>query len=265
MFAKLLKQEWRATRNVIGLLCVIILLSGLFIGLSTGYISNRLTDSAPWVETLCVIVTMVCFLAVGVCCAAGVIYLICHYYQSRFTHQGYLTFTLPVTQHQLLLSGMVNIILGAALVVLCACLAAALALGLIVLAIPENAMMWKELTQEFGMLWDMLWQSLGAYGGTLLHFLASGLVYALSSLILLMLAVTVGAIIAKKHKLLATAAVYYGIHIVQSTLLIVFLPTSPATGFTALLNTTLVISLLLAVAGYFLMYHLTTKKLNLTD
>lgn len=262
MFAKLLKQEWRATRGVIGLLCAIILLSGLFIGLSTGYISDRVVDSALWLEALCATVTMVCFLAVGVCCAAGVIYLICHYYQSRFTHQGYLTFTLPVTQHQLLLSGMVNIILGTVLVVLCACLAAALALGLIVLAIPENALMWQELMEEFGMLWDILWQSLGEYGGTVLHFLACGLVYALSSLILLMLAVTIGAIIARKHKLLATAAVYYGIHIVHSTLLSVLLASS-TNGIAPLLNTTLVTSALLALGGYFLMYYLTAKKLNL--
>lgn len=265
MFAKLLKQEWRATRNVIGLLCAIILLSGLFIGLSTGYLSGQLPDSAAWVETLCAVVTMVCFLAVGVCCAAGVIYLLCHYYQSRFTHQGYLTFTLPVTQHQLLLSGMVNIILGTVLVVVCACLAAVLALGLIVLSIPENALMWKELMEEFGMLWDMLWQGLGEYGGTVLHFLASGLVYALSNLVLLMLAVTIGAIIAKKHKLLATAAVYYGIHIVQTTMLTMLLVSPLTTGFTALLNTTLISSALLSLTGYFLMYHLTTQKLNLTD
>ena len=32
MFAKLLKHEWRATRGVIGLLCVIILIAGLTIG-----------------------------------------------------------------------------------------------------------------------------------------------------------------------------------------------------------------------------------------
>lgn len=261
MFAKLLKQEWRATRNVVGLLCVLILLSGVFIGLSTGYLSGRVDSTLQWLETVCVLVTMVCFLVVGVSCAAGLIYLVYHYYESRFTDQGYLTFTLPVTGHQLLLSGIVNILLGTVLVLLSAVVAMAAALGLMLLSLPLE---WGRILEETRYLWQTLRPILVECGADFMKLLVTGVIYGLSQLVLLLLAVTVGAIIAKKHRLLATAGVYCGIGLARSILLCGLLGSSAVTGsITTLVNTTLLLSALLAVGGYFLMYFFTGKRLNL--
>ena len=46
MFAKLLKHEWRATRSIIVLLCVIILISGLTVGGVMHYMLKTETQQA---------------------------------------------------------------------------------------------------------------------------------------------------------------------------------------------------------------------------
>lgn len=264
MFAKLLKQHWRSTRGVLGLLCAIILISGVALGLSVRFLTDW-SDTAQWLETVFVIVVMFCFLAVGICCASGLIYLLYHYYQTRFTDQGYLTFTLPVSQHQLLLSGVTGVVLGNLLVLLTAAVAVALAMGIMVLSIPENLQALGMLRQEFGMLWHSLWEALGSYGGTLLKFVGLAVVFGLSEVVLLMLAVTCGALIAKKHPLLMTAVVYYGIRAAQTVFYgIVTASTFLAGTTSALLTTMALTSLAILLGGYFLMYHLTSRKLNLT-
>ena len=129
MFTKLLKHEWRAIRGVIGLLCVIILISGLTIGGVANYMARASEADARTMvseagtlvsveetgshtaEVICVLLVMVSVIAVAVCCAGSVFYVIWRFYESRFTDQGYLTFTLPVKNHHIFLSAFLNIVI----------------------------------------------------------------------------------------------------------------------------------------------------------
>lgn len=277
MFAKLLKHEWRATRGVIGLLCVIILISGLTIGgvmcrvvtadevvieLNEDTVSSE-TAMSDMEEVICVLLIIAGVMAVAVCGAASVFVVIYRFYKSRFTDEGYLTFTLPVSNHQILLSSFLNSIFGVALVMLACFAAVVIAGGMFVLAINSTqTIIWADVW----VAWDEVWQQLvesfwkNADQFALLGF--SGIAGAFAELILLMLSVTIGALIAKKHKILAAVGVYYGIGMVQSFAysMIVF-----STGnVNLLLALPGLMSLFLALAGYFLMYWLTSKKLNLT-
>ena len=93
----------------------------------------------------------------------------------------------------------------------------------------------------------------------------SGIVGAFSELILFMLAVTIGALIARKHKILAAVGVYYGIGMLQSFVMsMLLLNATTSEDVNVLLASPGVTGLLLAVSGYFLMHWLVTKKLNLT-
>ena len=106
MFTKLLKNEWRASRKTIGLLCAVILISGLLIGsasLGLFYMAENTGSDALFV--LLTILVVVCVVAVALSCAASVFYALWRFYRSRFTEEGYLTYTLPVNHHQLMLSG----------------------------------------------------------------------------------------------------------------------------------------------------------------
>ena len=89
-----------------------------------------------------------------------------------------------------------------------------------------------------------------------------------SELMILMLSVTIGAIIAKKHKVLAAIGVYYGIgvglSIVGSIAMMgtVFTKAEAAIPGT-LLGLSALMGLLLFLGSYFLTHYLMDKKLNL--
>lgn len=121
MFAKLLKMEFRSTWNVLGILCLSLVGAGLLGGVAIRYLEGA---SAPkqWLEVLCTLAITAAVLFFVVCGVAALIVQIVRFYRSRFTDEGYLTFTLPVTTHQVLLSSFltsaVNLIAVAAVSVI---------------------------------------------------------------------------------------------------------------------------------------------------
>lgn len=99
MFAKLLKMEFRSTWNVLGILCLSLVGAGLLGGVAIRYLVGA---SAPkeWLEVLCTLAITAAVLFFIVCGVAALIVQIVRFYRSRFTDEGYLTFTLPVTTHE---------------------------------------------------------------------------------------------------------------------------------------------------------------------
>ena len=282
MFTKLLKHEWRATRGVIGLLCIIILISGLTIGGVANYMARAsgadarmmvseagtaiaVEDNASHTaEVICVLLVTVGVIAVAVCCAGSVFYVIWRFYESRFTDEGYLTFTLPVNNHQILLSSMLNSIFGVLLVIAAAAVAVLLAFALFLLALPVN-LIWADVAVSFEKFMAELWDSCVKNWDVLVSVGISAVLAGLSQLILFMLSVTVGSILAKKFRLLAAVAVYYGISIVRSFICgIGFIFTAETTmDMMQVFSMYDVVALITVVGGYFLMYYLIDKKLNL--
>ena len=92
----------------------------------------------------------------------------------------------------------------------------------------------------------------------------------LAEIVVLMLSVTIGSVIAKKHKILAAVGCYYGINLVISfvsgicSLAMAFAAEVNAGWIMGLFGSNAVLLLVVAVAGYFLMHFLADKKLNLT-
>ena len=107
-------------------------------------------------------------------------------------------------------------------------------------------------------------EGLEGHGSQVALLLWSALVSAVSQLLLLMLAVTIGALIAKKHKILAAIGVYYGIGLLESFCYsAVAMSAFPTENVNTLLASPSVMGVVLAVVSYFLMYWLTSRKLNL--
>ena len=240
MFAKLLKHEWRATRGIIALLCVIILISGLTIGGVTYYMvkseakqANNVSvdglsivleaeeDAMPELTmVLCILLITAGVIAIVVCCAGSVFFLIYRFYKRCFTDEGYLTFTLPVNNHQILLSSLVNCILGQLLVIAAAILAIAIVFGMFLLLINSiETIVWADVWTSWDVIWQQLWSSFVKNIDQFALVGFSAVFGALSELVVLMLAVTIGAMIAKKHKILAAFGVYYGINMASSFLM----------------------------------------------
>lgn len=261
MFAKLLKMEFRSTWNVLGILCLSLVGAGLLGGLAIRYLEGA---SAPkqWLEVLCMLAVIAAVLFFVVCGAGALIVQIVRFYRSRFTDEGYLTFTLPVTTHQVLLSSFVTSAVNLIAV------AAVGAVGLILMglcAIPNFEILRdgiEILGQGMSELWARLTRAdvLQATGLLLLNVIAA----FSNELILIMLSVTIGSLVAKKHKILAAVAFYYILHVVDLTFTgvsMVKLAGSPNS--LRLLGLLAIVNLAIAVAGYFLMYFLVDKKLNL--
>ncbi len=260
MFAKLLKQEWRGCRQVLGILCAIILGSGVTIGLCGVYLNWLEGQTGEKNYTLSIILMFAAFLALGICSAGGFLYLIWRFYQSRFTDEGYLTFTLPVTNHHLLLSAVLNILRGS-LAVFLAVLGALFLAALTFLLVYAPTVNWTGLLQAvFHWLPELLDS---VYWPDCLLLLASALMGIISSVVTLMLSVTIGSILAKKHHLLMAVAVYYGIGLLQSWgFLMLATQTVVFTG--QFIYYPLVTGLVTSLAGYWIMYWLQEKNLNLT-
>lgn len=265
MFAKLLKKEWRSSRKVIGLLCVIILISGVLIGTSafTMVKWQQGFEGREVLGTVLGVLVMACIVAVALSCAASIVYVLCRFYNSRFTQEGYLTYTLPVSNHGLMLSSILMSTLEILLVLVTAGVAVVLALGIFALALT-----WGQVDAES---WAYLWRcagemlgEVGRHGGEIGSVLLFLLLFGLSHLLTLMLAVTVGGMAARKHPILMAVVVYYGIGLVKSIIGgIDLLSSYGSLSFLGSLGRMDVLNLLVIAGSYFLMYWLTEKKLNL--
>lgn len=275
MFTKLLKHEWRATKGILALLCVIVLIAGLTIGCTMHYIiwndqngtvvnMNDAGIATKFVSVACVLLIMAGVGAVAICSAGSLFFLIFRFYKRCFTDEGYLTFTLPVTTHQILLSSLVNTILSEIIMIAAVCLSVGIAAVLFLATFPEN-LIWADVSVGLKEAFSQMWASLAEHIDVLASMTVTGIIGALSELIVLMLAVTIGALIAKKNKILAAVGVYYGIGIVQS-FVFTFVNLSVWDKHTVLgfFSVTSLTSLVIGIGGYFLMHYLVDKKLNLT-
>ena len=284
MFAQLLKNEWRSTRGVIGMLCVIILACGLTIGGIANFImrwevsngdmiqvgetaiyveeTGAAPQISPFVVTVCTLLFMTAFMAVVICCAASVFVVIWRFYKSRFSDEGYLTFTLPVNHHQLLLSSILNSLFGIVLVFLAAAAAVVLSCILLLMGFPMD--FWPEAAGAVGRAFGTLMESMEGNWLIFWKVLGTMLLSGLHQIVVLMLAVTIGAMIAKKYKLLAAVGAYYLIGLVQVIVQMVVMANSVLSeNIGTLFAGFNWIALLTILGGYWLMYYLTSRKLNL--
>lgn len=265
MFGKLMKAEWRASRRVIGALCAVVLISGALLGLLGNLLLRE--SSGSWqlpgfVNVLFSLLSVAAVLAVALSLAASVFYALWRYYRSRFTEEGYLTYTLPVNNHQLMLSSILASVLEILLVGLATVAAVAIAFGIFAVGLP-----WNEVDSSF---WGQMWSRCGEllHGlrpvvGDVLLVLLNMVLMCLATLLTLMLAVTIGATAAKKHPVLLAIAVYYGLSLVRMAACLnaadaAYLSSGAALAALAGVNAAA------TLIAYFWMYYLTSRKLNLS-
>lgn len=261
MFGKLMKAEWRASRRVIGALCTVVLISGALLGLLGNLLLRE--SSGSWqlpgfVNVLFSLLSVAAMLAVALSLAASVFYALWRYYRSRFTEEGYLTYTLPVNNHQLMLSSILASVLEILLVGLATVAAVAMAFGIFAAELPWNEVDWGLVGRRF----EELLHGLRPVVGDVLLVLLNMVLMCLATLLTLMLAVTIGATAAKKHPVLLAIAVYYGLSLVRMAACLnaadaAYLSSGAALAALAGVNA------VATLIAYFWMYYLTSRRLNL--
>lgn len=273
MFTKLLKHDFKATWGVLGLLSLIILGAGLLGGTALRYLIYMSMEESEFsiLILMCVLALIGAVISIAICGAGSMFVLIGRFYKSRFTDEGYLTFTLPVTSHQILLSSLANSAIGMLITGAAAVIAVAIIVGMGITA-PGLEIQLGDVVTEFSRIFQDMADAMGiGKGGYIALTTLGGIVSFFYELIILMLAVTIGAQIAKKHKILAAFGVYYGIQMGMSfisaifgaVLMIAMMRTADSVMIWSMVFPS-VLGLLIGIFAYFLMHYLVTKKLNLT-
>ena len=121
MFTKLLKYEFRAQRKLLSILSLSALgagiIGGLMMWLITGsdVIYGSFTTENDFAAAMLISFSTTLMLgaifAIIAYIVAVYILLLYRFYKHHFSDEGYLTFTLPATTHQILLSSILNIII----------------------------------------------------------------------------------------------------------------------------------------------------------
>jgi hypothetical protein len=270
MFAKLLKHEWRDSSRIL----TIFSLAALGAGAAAGFILRFLNENASrlaqdpesgWVSAVLVIVMVFVVFGLLAYALGSRILLLYRFYKSKFTDEGYLAFTLPVKSRQIFLASLVNqliwgLISGLVLIF-------ALGLMFLICAVGQEIPL-REMAQEIREGFSMSDFPKDYMAVTVLAGLVGGVAGYVTSLT----CVVIGAVIAKRHKILAAFGTYYVLSMVTGVL------SSAATSVltrsvvsSALLEETMVTAqwinmggqVALALAGFFLSTYLMEKKLNL--
>lgn len=283
MFAKLLKYEWKATGRLLGILSLAAALAGASGAASLHFILNYATgasssadEAEQMVEAIAIsglsMLLLFVILALAAYYAGTQIVLLYRFYKSKFTDEGYLTFTLPVRNQQIVLSSWVNMLIWSAIS------------GLIVAA-SSVAMVFvirrgmEQLFTDIGAIdapmdifGDIFKDAVAQYGaGYYIMNVFSAVINWLIAPLIMMTCITVGAVGAKKHKILLAITIYYGYSmlsgIVKTVVSAVVEILALTTGTQALTELTVtanvLIQLLLGVLCWILTNYLMRRKLNL--
>ena len=275
MFSKLLKHDWKSNSVLLGILSLCALgagVLGIFVvrGMirleKTAENANAAALGATGLDSL--LSFIVIFLAIYLVAVQFI--NIIRFYKSRFTDEGYLTFTLPVNVHQIFLSSFLHILLWLVISV-----AVVIASAFMIIVIGG----WETLQETAGILQDNLTDTsdtLANYPGYETYQLLSTIATICSvvyNLVLIMTSITLGAVLAKKHKILAAIGMYYGINIVvglvTSILDVIPTLTENSTYYESydytntILGITIGLHVVLTTAFYFISTGLMKKKLNL--
>ena len=219
MFRKLLKYDLKAIYRIWCIMAAVLmgvtLLSSLCLRISVDKMFNAGEEvgALTAIFFLFSVLTFIVYMAVLSISSAATTLLNClRFYQNCYTDQGYLTFTLPDTRRQLLLSKTVNAVIWQTAQILLIFLSLGIFFLIFWPAIAGAGVPFPQLGQLFSMLqisggWFV------AYLPTLLLCAVAASVYSIS---FLFLCITLGSVIFKKHKLIGAVGVYLGFNFVIS-------------------------------------------------
>lgn len=225
MFRKVLKYDFRAVGRLWWILALsvtwISILGAFVLRFMISYFANDMAEFNLIVEMMVIggIIFLVgSFIAIGASGLLSQLLVYYRFYKNFFTDEGYLTFTLPVSRKTLLLAKTVNAfiwsVFSGALIFLC--------IGIFILIAPPSEYASQFYRMFFsGFLADAFSFILDGVGAWIIIYAIEAILifcaYSVFTISLIHLCITIGAIVAKKYKLLAGVGIYYVANMVIST------------------------------------------------
>jgi hypothetical protein len=282
MFRKLIKYEWKNNAGLLGMLSLaavgVAILGTVLLRVLINYSDEIVASNAPSALIFLPLGLLLafCFLALALYAAAVTILLLYRFYKNKFTDEGYLTFTLPVRPSAIFLSSALVILLWQviSMVLVVTLLGAMLFIGTAQSGFV-NREIWegiRAVSQDFSDIFLGFGREMGSGYGILM--ILSLIITPIYGIVSNMTWITVGAVLAKKHKILAAIGLAYAGNMVANILssVVTMFPTiltlsshnQPVEAyFTISSALQLAIYLGLTVGGYFLSTGLMKHKLNL--
>ncbi len=167
---------------------------------------------------------MVFGISVFVLCAFAVmaiLFTVARFYKNLFTDEGYLTFTLPVNTSTIIMSKFWATVLWMAIasVAIVVCIFIYVSFGNAPHGEFFNTAFYKDLGEMLKIVMSKLELSDAMF---LSEAVVCVILQVVHSVFMLFLAVTIGSIVAKKHKILASVGFYYIINSIVSTIMTAF-------------------------------------------
>ncbi|MGN1181311.1 MAG: hypothetical protein ACI4SD_08850 [Suilimivivens sp.] len=273
MLGKLLKHEWKSVWKVPAVLLGVMLVLSALAG--TTFMLPVWDSDINGLELLVILIWMLFYFAIIGVSLGVTLYMAIHFYKSMFTDEGYLTHTLPVTSHELLISKILPIMAWSALTTIGIFASVGIFGGMAVAAFKPAAMTFgeifervlEELTQA-GVFGNIGWE---AFLGSLVFLGITGLI---NGAMMIVGSVSIGQLVGK-HKVLGSIGAYFAlntvIQIVSSALIMPVMLVNvknddPASVFDVLAPTYFaigVVAILVSAGLYFLSEYLIRRKLNL--
>lgn len=275
MLGKLIKYEWKSTYKM-GCLMLFFTLMVTFLGWlsfqSPMWRQLREDDYrmsfGPLDFMSIIVLLMYVFMLVGITYAI-LIYLGVHFYKTMYTDQGYLTHTLPVGKHDLLvskilMSGLWLLIVYVAVFLSCMTVMGSL-VGVILPKGYEWAEFWREFSEGVSEFFDVFDLSYSFYIVILIidvvigPFVTVGILFG---------AITLGQLFNRARVLMAILC-YLGVGIVNNLLASVVQSVAAFStrGYGTMMDistySTMIVQLIAAVLLYFASYQIITKRLNM--
>lgn len=279
MFAKLLKHEFKSQAKLMLILSLAALGAGVvgggMLALFMHLIESEMDTTGAIIGTVFSMMIMIFMIFAIVAYSMAVMILLAYrFYKHHFSDEGYLTFTLPASSHQILLSGILNFLIWQVIASVVAFVSIMVIMTpVFTMLIRETGMPQMIFNESF---LEVLYTDMGVEytGWYILLQILSAIFSYVGTAVLILTSITIGSVVAKKHKILASVGIYYGINMAMSiiTSVISFVgmmgdawvsETSGDNSFYITSAVPAVLYLGIAIGGYFLMHHLVDKKLNL--
>lgn len=222
MLGKLLKYENKTLAKTLfplGIGVLLVALLGAFMMKLNLFLEGRASE---FVSSLVGITTAILlifsFLAIISAAFIAVFLILQRYYKSFFTDEGYLTFTLPVKTHELLFTKLISSILWSLFIALC------VVAGIVLFGLFGTSVGWinDEVSDFFRLLFEEIGRFFGEFKGVAVLQTVEGIFLGIGTLcmqfLMYELAITLGSIIAKKHKILASIGMYFGVNFACQTI-----------------------------------------------
>lgn len=205
MFKKLLKYDMLSVSRLWWIAAMIVPIATVVAGLLVRFLTSFQPHNI--VTTLIVIaagiLTFICIMAVFLSFILTEVLVFVRFYKHLFTDEGYLTFTLPVSRKQIFFAKTVNAMIWFVVHGL-------LLVGAFVLFFVTAPGDLLEKLDAVGYVFRTIWDAAGAW--TILFAVELVIWLLLSTLqgiTMVHLCITIGAVIAKKAKVIAAIGIYY--------------------------------------------------------